>query len=85
MEACNEVVDQLRAVDEAEGRVEEYRRMYLEHGQALVADKDAWIKTWQAKVSERAGRARAKGRKVKRAPRPMCHGVWSGRRAGLSS
>ena len=50
MEACNEVVDQLRALDEAEARVEEYRRHYLERGQALVQDKDAWIKTWHAKV-----------------------------------
>ena len=50
METCNEVVDQLRALDEAEARVEEYRRHYLERGQALVQDKDAWIKTWHAKV-----------------------------------
>lgn len=44
------MVDQLRALDEAEERVEEYRRHYLERGQALVSDKDAWIKTWQGKV-----------------------------------
>lgn len=50
MEACNEVVDQLRTLDEAEERVGECRRHYIERGQALVADKDAWIKTWQAKA-----------------------------------
>lgn len=55
MEACNEVVDQLRALDEAEQRVEEYRHVYLERVQNLVSDKDAWIKTWQIKVRRRWG------------------------------
>ncbi len=62
MWTCNNLVDQLLALEEAGGRLRGYGQEYSERNTGALEEKDAWIKTWQFKLLEQSAEVeRTKG------------------------
>lgn len=50
MRRGNQSVDQLLALSDATGQLKAYAHEYVNRNEAMLAEKDAWIQTWRAKL-----------------------------------